>query len=366
VSLLGASDCPFDFANGSTPSGEEGGDNEAFLPPLLTRLRVDTLGSGIESGVPSGELWVRGEALLVSARSLVALSPSLLSLSAARARLSDGESESGGGDDGGDPRAPRPASDGSHVNPMGRLIPALSSLSRLTCLELDGDFDWCVGARGEHAWLLLARSVLSPLNSLRRLVLCDAANSGTSHSTDLPPALLTGLTCLEVHAWLLHSAGPIRRLTQLARLTVDNCAKDEEEEDDDLPHPPVLDRDLAALTRLAYLHLSHSAPCHAPVIRTGLPRLSTLVMADFWPPALAEAARLRMQRDGVRVYRSEAVEHMPNHWDAPEPLSDDDLDELLEEMGGVDSDDERKHGRLHSALVDKVRRSEREEEAALA
>jgi hypothetical protein len=185
------------------------------------------------------------------------------------------------------------------IAPMVRLVPCLGALTRLSSLEIEADYD-----TDRRGWLLACRAVFGGgLSSLKRLSLSDGAWSRSEsimHTPTLPPSLslLTALEELEVRAFALASAGPVRRMGQLRRLVILLVCNQAEND----AHAPVSGRDLAALSRLEFLALSHPERCYAQAIASGLPRLATLVLDRFWCRQLVEAALQRVTQRGTAVY----------------------------------------------------------------
>jgi hypothetical protein len=220
-------------------------------PPLLTRLLVT-------SGAPPSLTTL--DPLLISNRCLAALAPTLESLSVDKARATDPH--------------------------MSLALCPWHRTSALTHLRVPVDATFT-----ERSRAVAARSTFAPLApSLRRLELVKSWRSGDRDAAEvtLPPALslLTELTCLEVRVVDLVSAGPLRCLTELRRLVVQTF--DHYFSSTSRPrHAPVRSEDLCLLTKLKFLHLSHSAECYVPVLRAGLPSLTHIVLGDYSNPRIA-------------------------------------------------------------------------------
>lgn len=294
------SDCPLEIARGGGASGND----PAFLPPALTRLRV----ARQKFKYPS--VWTPGEPLQASTGSLVALAPTLRSLWVDPVSGTPGSLE---GVSGADAKRPRATSDmpdvlrdfarKSHnapppadLAPMRRLVPCLTSLTSVSSLRLSSDADWwppeiILADDGSESHLRThlqikrmmefhsaARAVLEPLASaLRRLELKDGeALLASGMPVYLPPelSLLTGLTCLEIKAAAIAGrSATIAALTGLRRLSL-------EARNATVPGraPPLDGGELASLPLLEHLCLSEPPSSIAPILTTGVPRLSSLVL----------------------------------------------------------------------------------------
>jgi hypothetical protein len=131
------------------------------------------------------------------------------------------------------------------------------------------------------------------------------------------------------------------------------------------PQPPLRGRDLARLSDLRYLRLSHMRPSHAHVVAHRLPQLRTLVLWLKWqdncPPIVMRAARNRLIRSeaeasaarrGERQHGEGERQSLPrlavfsvSGWpgvddNGPMYESDDSLFELISEQMPQDEDDE--------------------------
>jgi len=351
VSLTSDSDCPFDPFNGAATA------DPAFLPPLLTRLRV--CADAADDPPPAGQFdldslaWPCNQPLLASSEFLAALAPSVVSLSVGRAlATADGGLED---DEQGDPKAPRDA-EGTwdtldRVAPMSRLLPCLSGMTRLTALEIESDYDCSPGDDNDkRAWALASCAIMAPMSeTLRRLSLGEAAfpflsaGGGISHFPRLPPSLtlLTALDSLEVRACGLSSGGCLCRLTTLTRLVIDTEDYNLEE------HSAIAGSDFAPLSRLEFLSLSRPESCWAAVFRNNLPRLATLVTGRFDTRDVGTAMLARTRRDGVAVF-----EMVDRHSQPPRRLSAADLKGLIEQISVEDDQSHlERHEEEHQAAM---------------
>jgi hypothetical protein len=327
----------------------------AFLPPLLTCLRVETK----NTPVPYDGYWQRGEPLLVSHRTLASLAPSLVTLMVSRAStVVESDSDS---DEDDDPRAPRMGTWKSKIkiSPMARLAPSgLTQLTRLTSLDIEADYAFETSDLvNRRAWVLASRALVRPLAArLRRLVLGEANRGydGDPRTPDLPfsLSLLTALSSLEMDATDFLSAGPLRRMTQLRRLVVQSDPYDTE------IHAPVLARDLAPLNALELLSLSQTERCYAPVIANNLPGLRILVLGDFSRRPVATAVLGRMRRGGIDVFQGFPM--------ITRRLSVADLEGMIEKMAEEPDGDIQAHDERHQALLDRVAVMEAADAAASA
>jgi len=365
VRLHEDSDCPLEIARGGGASGND----PAFSPPALTRLRV----ARQTSKHPS--VWTPGEPLQASKGSLVALAPTLRSLWVERFRGTAGSVE---GKTGADAKRPRATSDmvealrdfarkssnappPADLSPMRRLVPCLTSLTSVSSLRLNSDVDWwppeiiladdgseshlgprLVRERTEE-FCLAARAVLEPLApALRRLELKGGEHLlAQGFPVFLPPALslLTGLTCLEIKAAAIAGrSATIAALTGLRRLSL-------EARNATVPGraPPLDGGELASLPLLEHLCLSEPPSSIAPILMSGVPRLSTLVLwGDPSPqdnPVLSKRAEIPLsvlqaaldrQERGTGVFFLAGVdEDRP-----PRRLSQAELEDAIDERAG--------------------------------
>ena len=106
-----------------------------------------------------------------------------------------------------------------------------------------------------------------------------------------------------------------------------------------MPHPPLLDRDLQALSMLTHLELSHTARCYAPVFESGLPHLASVVVCSFASRQLVAALRTRMERDGLAVFQGVLKHYRFEPKEPPKRLTAADPDDLVDEWDSDDSDD---------------------------
>jgi hypothetical protein len=318
VTLEKASPEPFDLWGGRGSGAGSGSDGDG-APALLTRLtaRADENAPG---------KWLGEPPLLVSARTLAALAPTLESLESAR-----------------------PVTYGE---PMARLLPCLGALSRLTSLSLDGDYDWEPHEADGNAgrWLRSSRTLMSQLGrSLRSLELIESSSACDINALSLPPAvsLLTALTRLDACNFFIKSVGGLRQLTGLRHLSMMQYFADDWQEDE-RPHPPLLGRDLEGLVSLTCLRLTHAARCNAPALESGLPKLACLVVDPTNLP-VTRAVRARVARGGLAVFQADTeVPHL-----VPSPLTLADLDAAIAAINdsGDEARDAQRHEHQHQELL---------------
>jgi hypothetical protein len=280
--------------------GGESGSDPAFLPPPLEHLDVgvdscDEIATFPEAAAREWPAW---EPLAVSLQSLRALAPTLRSLvldsapdAFALHPLAEGEDHDRNAAwewEHHYARRPRQTA-------IQRLLPAMTALTNLTSLHMHSERDMIVprgipsGAPSHvspamlramrHAWRVSARQLFAPLaTNLRSLTLAWHGRRDWVRVV-LPPALslLTSCTNLKVASARIASMGPgLRRMTWLKRLDVYVERLDKPEE---LGRPPLRAADVAPLTALEFLSVTHARPHLAGVIASGLPRLRALKLA---------------------------------------------------------------------------------------
>lgn len=319
----------------------------------LTRLEVLALSAPVPQ--PQRPSWPVDAPLVVSARALAALRPTLRALrtmspwaagfvhqdsrrsdgsplfSGATAALPDMSEPRGAIElawmmfQFGVPRLP------PRLQQWQRLVPGLAPLADgLTELSINGGYDLWRTADGQvptavaarRQWRAGARALFAPMAPrLRRLSLHEAI--GPVLGATLPPALsrLSALTYLRLMLDnSLESLGPLRKMTGLRALIIEppepeqppsggggaggggpGAAAQGAQAQAPEPHAPIYPHDIAPLVQLVRLRLASPPPCLAPVIAHGLPQLQMLELKHPFTAPIAVAARTFAARPDTMV-----------------------------------------------------------------
>lgn len=386
--------------------GPDGAD-PAFLPPLLTRLRV--VQTSRSPPALNNTSWPRHSPLLISLPSLASLAPTLLSLNVGQpwtvpfpppsssSPSSPGVHQADDGDSGapcqlGKDRIEemygwayhsKNARPPPEIEPMRRILPALASLTRLTSLFLENENDFSPAdvsgiddgtfrhhvkpeerpelreaVRSRRAeWESSARLVLSlSARTLRRLHLNSRLDLGQPVRIPAAVSMLTALTSLIVECFRIDDVGTgLRNLTALRFLNIDVTRS--QFYSYGLRKPFMRAGDLRPLTALEHLCLTEAPAAVAPAIVHALPALTSLMLSEapgdsfpdddddddnpFAPPLpmplqVARAAKRSMQSTGLHVWVAGSFAKGTD----PRRISVDEIDRLIAERGGEDSDDD--------------------------
>jgi hypothetical protein len=311
-----------------------------------------------------------------------------------------------------------------HLQPMARMRQGITALTLLSTLHLDSSHDLApegpvmYGPGGAHIhpgtpawqqlrrarvreWQQASRAVLAPLGGCLRELRLDVTGARArgliSAPVALPAALslMSSCTRLEVSASQVISVGKgLRAMVWLRHLSLralryqdpedDEADEAEEEEDDEedgefdddrpLTHPPVHAEDLAGLSKLTFLQLSHAAMCIADPIKAGLPSLCVLSLStrsgcgcgrhdhDLRDPPLCvlEAALERAQKPnggGLSMRLSKLPREGDGggspyvRWPVAREVDADELEELVDDHGGDSSWREARHEIYHDMLA---------------